>query len=223
MVRESNDARMLSFAPQTSPVVGGHASPRHEWAWVSGCLGLSTACSSTCETEFVNTCMSNTVSITQFTICEARLHGGAGITGCTPGCSPTLAMLQMSEQPVVSLSEGKFGTATGLTVTTSATRPACLDSAGNTVDFGSISTLANPPSNCIPPASSLSAIDQTVFPDPALCNSGGGAGASAHLIRARHAARHTAPSHTPGSHATPLKHPWYAAQHAPTVHRGIAR
>jgi len=42
MVREGNDARMLSFAPSTG-VDGGHSNPQNAWAWVAGCLGLSEA------------------------------------------------------------------------------------------------------------------------------------------------------------------------------------
>ena len=93
-MREGNDARMLSFAP-VSGVKGGHSDPENAWAWVAGCLGLSTSCSTTCEASF-KTCAGSTVSPDKFAECEEKLMAGS-LSGCTVGCSPTLGMLQTSE------------------------------------------------------------------------------------------------------------------------------
>ena len=148
MVREGNDARLLSFAPvgdendKANKQKGGHQDPQNSWAWASGCLGLTTPCSATCETSF-KACAGSTVSPDTFATCEAQLKAGS-LDGCTLGCSPTLGMLQTSESPVVSLSEGKFGATTGLQVSATATRPQCTNA------FGPFATA---PSACKPPSS----------------------------------------------------------------------
>ncbi len=150
MVREGNDARLLSFAPATG-VRGGHDDPENAWAWVSGCLGLAEACSSACEASFA-TCAGSTVSPTRFAECETDLKAGT-LSGCTVGCAPTLAMLQKSETPVVTLSEGKFGRSSGVaTASTTAPDPACTN------DVGSFATVAH--NQCQPPSS-------VVLPDAA--------------------------------------------------------
>ena len=173
MVREGNDARMLSFAPvgdesdKSNKQKGGHQDPQNSWAWASGCLGLTAACSATCEASF-KVCAGNTVSPDTFTKCETKLKAGS-LSGCTLGCSPTLGMLQTSESPVVSLSEGKFGVTAGLTVSMTATQPQCKNA------FGSFSKA---PSTCQPPSSWSP--DEDTFPQSAnpLCEGdrGGGAG-----------------------------------------------
>ena len=115
-------------------------------------------------------CTGTTVSPTKFKECEDQLKAGS-LSGCSVGCSPTLGMLRTSEASVVSLSEGRFGTATGLTVATTAARPDCA------ADFGSFATTAH--GQCTPPA-------ETVYPDAAqypaaanpLCSAGSGTSAS---------------------------------------------
>eukprot|EP00927_Polykrikos_kofoidii_P028323 TRINITY_DN24761_c0_g1_i2.p1 TRINITY_DN24761_c0_g1~~TRINITY_DN24761_c0_g1_i2.p1 ORF type:complete len:602 (-),score=77.01 TRINITY_DN24761_c0_g1_i2:34-1839(-) len=136
MVAEGNDARLLSFSPITGG--GGHKDPKNEWAWKVGCLGIVPSCSSTCTTSF-GTCMdgaSDATDVEKFATCEGKIKNGE-LSGCTVGCAPTLAMLQRSEKPVVTLSKGKFGTETGLAQATgSAPKPACGKSFGSFADVG---------------------------------------------------------------------------------------
>ena len=148
MVREGNDARMLSFAPSTG-VDGGHSNPQNAWAWVAGCLGLSEACSITCEQSF-SACTGSDVSPSSFATCETNLKSGT-LNGCDVGCSPTLGMLQRSEAPVISLSEGNFGRKKSVTSPTGGTpiKPNCDNK------FGSFNTVST---NCQPPSG-------TIFPD----------------------------------------------------------
>lgn len=124
---EGHDARLFSFSKNaTQNVQGGHKAPENEWAWKAGCLGLSTTCTSACETSF-NTCITDSTATKdpeKFEKCEVKLHKGE-LNDCKAGCSPSLAMLQKSESPVVSLSKGKFGTASGLATVSSAPAPKC--------------------------------------------------------------------------------------------------
>ena len=79
--------------------------------------------------------------------CEERLRAGS-LEECSPGCAPSLAMLQLSETPVVTLSEGRFGTDEGLPKHAgSAPRPAC--------GFGPFGETAK--RRCNAPAASLAA------------------------------------------------------------------
>lgn len=103
MVREGNDARLLSF-PAPSGGGGGHSDPANEISWLAGCLGLSEvsptalplccvhrcsvwelitecmvyleACSSACETQF-QSCMGSTASSSQFATCETKIKNQA--------------------------------------------------------------------------------------------------------------------------------------------------
>ena len=122
MVAEGNDARMLSFSG------GGHKNPENQFAWMVGCLGIVDSCSIECETKFLNCITSN--SPTEFERCETELKNGA-LVGCDPGCAPTLEMLKTSETPMINLSEGKFGTQTGLEKASDIpTQPDCKNSFG---------------------------------------------------------------------------------------------
>ena len=119
MVAEGHDARMLSFTG------GQHSDPKNAYAWKAGCLGLSEACTATCESSFA-TCVASST----FETCD---KGISELVGCTSSCSPTLAMLKLSETPVVTLSQGKFGTLSGGSLVKhagSAPKPKCTN------DFG---------------------------------------------------------------------------------------
>jgi hypothetical protein len=143
MVREGNDARLLSFPG------GGHKNPQNAWAWKAGCLGLASPCSSSCAASF-DTCVNGETgeNHAKFKTCEDKLKNGA-LSGCTVGCAPTLGMLLTSESPVVTLSQGKFGLQTGLTQWdakgASAPKPSCK------APFGPFSEVGN--SGCSPPNS----------------------------------------------------------------------
>jgi len=138
MVAEGHDARMLSFAPTNG--LGGHRNPANEFAWIVGCLGIVESCSSQCETSFLGCIESSEPD--EFERCENELKEEQ-LNHCTAGCAPTLEMLKMSERPVVSLSEGKFGTRTGLT--TNPQKPIC------DVNFGSFDDNLVNHNNCQPP------------------------------------------------------------------------
>lgn len=147
MVQEGNDARLLSFGVPEGDTFAGHKDPHNKWAWFAGCLGLTEACSSDCAASFT-ACVGSATDekhYDKFATCEAKLKDGE-LNHCTVGCSPTLDMLQMSETPVVTLSEGKFGTQTNLgKATGSAPKPDCK------VDFGPFSTASGKP-KCVAPS-----------------------------------------------------------------------
>ena len=133
MAREGNDARHLSFPGWAGR--GGHSNPAHPWAWAAGCLGITEACGTGCEASF-ETCV--TKDGFTWVACEGKLKGGQ-LQSCTVGCAPTLAMLELSEKPVTTLSEGKFGTRTGIAGHTpangaSAPKPKCTGAFGKIPD-----------------------------------------------------------------------------------------
>ena len=64
------------------------------------------------------------------TLPQDKLSSGQ-LSGCTKTCAPTLSMLRLSESPVVTLSQGKFGTqTTGLTASKTAPDPKCEATVG---------------------------------------------------------------------------------------------
>uniref|UniRef100_A0A7S4SMA8 Feruloyl esterase n=2 Tax=Alexandrium monilatum TaxID=311494 RepID=A0A7S4SMA8_9DINO len=148
MTQEGNDARLLSFPVPAGDSSGGHRSPKNKWAWVAGCLGIAPQCSSSCATSF-HACVdgaSDGKSYDKFATCEKQLKAGL-LSGCTVGCAPTLSMLQRSESPVVTLSEGNFGLETGLPAAGgSAPKPNCKK------PFGPFSTGPGPRPKCTPPS-----------------------------------------------------------------------
>ena len=116
---EGHDARLLRFRPDMRQRIrGGHTEPRNMYAWLNGCLGLSTACSTACEASFA-TCVadrlrtsSNDTTDRAFAWCEAR-----EVEGCTPGCAPTEAMLTLSEpRTLISKARGRFGSGDDMSV-----------------------------------------------------------------------------------------------------------
>ena len=162
MMREGNDARLLSFAPGT-PTSGGHRDPHNSYAWVVGCLGLADACSAGCEASFA-TCTTSAGGNPpeQFETCETDLKAG-NLANCVVGCAPTLPMLLKSETPTVSLGEGKFGRTSGLTVTTAAAAPLpnCDNAFGN-FGTGAVSNGCSAPGGTTFP-------NPAVFPDTSTC------------------------------------------------------
>jgi len=122
MVSEGNDARLLSFKP-TSSVKGGHKNPQNKVAWIVGCLGIADSCTAACSSSFVACVGSGGVE--GFERCQDKIKTGE-LSDCAKGCAPTLTMLRTSEDPVVSLSEGRFGGETNLAKAGSqASRPNC--------------------------------------------------------------------------------------------------
>ena len=91
-------------------------NPKNEFAWITGCLGIVPACSASCATSFSACFLESSQSLPnweRFATCEDELEAGR-LAGCATGCAPTLDMLSLSEAPVVTLSEGRFGTTSGL-------------------------------------------------------------------------------------------------------------
>ena len=122
MVAEGNDARMLSFSPNDPTAPGGHQNPKNKYSWIVGCLGIVDSCSTECETSFLNCMTSNGVA--EYAACETDLENG-NLANCALGCAPTLEMLKTSETPVINLSEGKFGTQSGLAIPETPQKPTC--------------------------------------------------------------------------------------------------
>jgi len=122
MVAENNDARLLSFSPTVNN--GNHRNPENPYDWMVGCLGIVDSCGAACEADFLACADTDT-----YDACFKSMADG-GLSGCdaaTP-CAPTLAMLNTSEEPVATLSRGKFGTTAGLPAPPpgeSAPRPNC--------------------------------------------------------------------------------------------------
>ncbi len=133
MVEEGNDARMLSFAH--TDTLGGHRNPENQNSWIVGCLGIVDSCSDACESSFL-TCMGGVTGGDEFEACETQLKNG-NLSNCEVGCAPTLEMLKTSQTPsVINLSEGKFGTQTGLPVPDPAQEPNCFKAFGRFDDEG---------------------------------------------------------------------------------------
>lgn len=148
MVEEGNDARLLSFPVPAGDNFAGHKDPKNKWAWFAGCTGIVPSCSTTCEASF-SACVDTSTeakSYEKFAACESTIELGS-LTGCTVGCAPTLGMLRRSEEPVVTLSEGKFGTMDPIAAAVgSAPPPDCKK------DFGPFTTGPGPKASCTAPA-----------------------------------------------------------------------
>ena len=72
------------------------------------------------------------------TLPQDKLSSGQ-LSGCRKTCAPTLSMLRLSESPVVTLSQGKFGTqTTGLTASKTAPDPKCEATVGPLTTGGSV-------------------------------------------------------------------------------------
>lgn len=171
MVREGNDARMLSFegsAPNVKPLdpgyLGGHKNPSNDWAWVAGCLGITNACSITCENNFID-CVGSQSDISKFEECYSSTAFTA-LEGCESGCSLTLQMLEKSETPTVTLSEGRFGSLLDVR-TPHGSKLAPAPSCNN--KFGAFGTQGVSSGKCRYPEGTEFP-DSSVFPDDIFCS-----------------------------------------------------
>merc|ERR550539_942080 len=110
-----------------------------------GCLGIVDSCSDECQDLFLNC-----VNGDSFDACKDELENGSWEATCSQGCALTLEMLQESETPVVTLSEGIFGTRTDYTAAGSdpAPEPNCSNDFGTfqEVNYNACSADAEPPS-----------------------------------------------------------------------------
>ena len=113
LVDEGHDARLFTFtADPANGIRGGHQDAKNKYSWVNGCLGISPACSSECESSFASCVQGKTVrGVTKtwmvFRECEEINHS---LSGCAAGCAPTLEMLKLSEVPsTILLSDDNFG------------------------------------------------------------------------------------------------------------------
>jgi len=188
MVAEGNDARMLSFPG------GSHKEPENPYAWKAGCLGLSEACTVTCEASF-----DNCVQTSTFAVCDQDI---STLAGCTSSCSPTLAMLKLSEQPVVTLSEGKFGTRTDETTHAGTVpKPAC----GVGVTFGKIGVDGVEAGNMSP--QDIAAVPPLPTSDPWVAKDAGPCGDDGTVTPAPTPAPVPAPTPAPAPVPTPAPEP----------------
>ena len=161
MVAENNDARLLSFSPaESSGIPGGHQNPNFPFDWMVGCLGIVEACSDPCQNLFLNCVQTSGGGDNAFESCKEELESGSWEATCTQGCALTLEMLQESQLPVVTLSEGKFGTQSDYPAAGSKPAPApnCSNDFGTfqEVNYNGCGSTAEPPTmgpieTCGPP------------------------------------------------------------------------
>ena len=101
LVAEAHQPIYLKF----SDIGRGHSGPFNEWAWQVGCMGVTDTCSQECEASFLN-CMDTLGGNTPR---ERERHyqqcfsWGAyrNLAGCEMGCSATIGMLRVVEEPCV--------------------------------------------------------------------------------------------------------------------------
>jgi poly(3-hydroxybutyrate) depolymerase/sugar lactone lactonase YvrE len=106
---EGHDVRSLKFAPYGP--TGGHFDPENVFDWVVGCLGVNPVCSPTCETGLIQCVdVASVYSWLAYATCIASLEP----TPCAAGCAATKAMLDKSQTPTTTLSEGVFGETTAV-------------------------------------------------------------------------------------------------------------
>lgn len=88
----------------TTTIKGGHTDPKNEWFWKVGCLGITSACSATCEGSFVAAVKvetdKGTANEEAFKNCISETEF-AKLNGCEVTCAPTLKMMKTSEAVVV--------------------------------------------------------------------------------------------------------------------------
>merc|ERR1712037_247902 len=120
LVTEGHDARLLRFSPSADGTIpGSHQNPKNYNYWQVGCLGITEACTTACETSFVACVESKDISTA-----KKRTEAFAD---CIEVCAPTYGMLAASETPTTKL--GGFGAGAG----TASTRPSgslCLNLVG---------------------------------------------------------------------------------------------
>ena len=108
--QEAHDTTVLTFAPN-GDIAGGHVEPKNKFDWMVGCLGVQAACSEACAAA-VEGCVTTSPSSAHdaFSDCNTATFLQQQ-PDCTPGCAPTLGMLQLSEAPsLINVSaHGRFG------------------------------------------------------------------------------------------------------------------
>ena len=65
------------------------------------------------------------VTCTVLVLCVQDKLTSGQLSACAKTCAPTLGMLRLSESPVATLSQGTFGTQTGLAASKVAPEPDC--------------------------------------------------------------------------------------------------
>merc|ERR1712051_585491 len=112
LVTEGHDARLLRFSPSADGTIpGSHQNPKNYNFWQVGCLGITEACTTACETSFVACVESKDISTAKkqteaFADC-IEVDKFITLNGCTEDCAPTYGMLAASETPTTKL--GGFG------------------------------------------------------------------------------------------------------------------
>ena len=109
--QEAHDTTVLTFQPN-GDITGSHSEPKNKFDWMVGCLGVQAACSEACA-DAVVACHATTSSQTSdheaFSDCNDATFLQQQ-SDCAPGCAPTLRMLELSEDPLITVStHGRFG------------------------------------------------------------------------------------------------------------------
>ena len=115
---------------------------------------------------------------TQFKTCETNLKNGA-LSGCVIGCSATVTMLKISETPVITLTEGKFGTNTNLVAAGKgpAPNPICTRKVNGEEVSNPFGSFADTSSGCNPPQGTVFP-DFNIYPSDDICEQANSGGAS---------------------------------------------
>jgi len=109
LAREGHDARKGKFPKAASG--DGHQSPHNRFDWLVSCLGIADQCSAVCASALA-LCVkgkkgAGTSSHEAYAECITK--DTVDSLKCTPGCAPTLGMVNMSEAPSLTLSRGLWG------------------------------------------------------------------------------------------------------------------
>ena len=91
-----------------------------DWLWIEAvAIGNNLSCN-------LNLTFSTQIfSCTVIVLCSQDKLASGQLSACTKSCAPTLGMLRLSESPVATLSQGMFGTQTGLAASQVAPDPDC--------------------------------------------------------------------------------------------------
>jgi hypothetical protein len=103
---EGHDARLYIFSKSDDgEIEGNHQDVKNLYYWQVGCMGMTSPCSSECESAFI-ACVENLngdnptglEKTENFASCiDPKTF--SGLPGCTEECAPTLAMMSTSETP----------------------------------------------------------------------------------------------------------------------------
>lgn len=107
--REGHDVRLMKFQPDgNSKNRSGHAPPMNQFDWLVGCLGVSKPCTRDCG-HALKSCVQEMKIPHEEAYRRCMTHDLVVKGYCEPGCAPDIEMLKLSESPLISLSQGRWG------------------------------------------------------------------------------------------------------------------